>query len=118
VLVCVPCKGIDLDLADNLRQVLLQIYPRFQIRFIVESAADPAYGVIQRLMADSPVACELFVAGACKDSGQKVHNLRRATAKLPEPDAGERQRGCGRLTEPSGLESHLGRRVGYHPRAV
>jgi cellulose synthase/poly-beta-1,6-N-acetylglucosamine synthase-like glycosyltransferase len=84
VLVCVPCKGLDLDLASNLRCVLSQDYPIFRVRFVVESVADPAYAVIQRLIATSSVPCELLVAGTCTDSGQKVHNLCSATAELPD----------------------------------
>ena len=84
VLVCVPCKGLDLDLASNLRCVLSQNYPNFRVRFVVESVADPAHAVIQRLIATSSVPCELLVAGTCTDSGQKVHNLCCATAELPD----------------------------------
>lgn len=83
-LVCVPCKGVDLELADNLGCVLAQSYPNYQVRFVVESASDPACAVIQALMAAAIVPCELIVAGACNDSGQKVHNLLAATAQLPD----------------------------------
>lgn len=84
VLVCVPCKGVDLNLADNLRGVLSQDYPNYRVRFVVESPTDPACDVIRRVMSQSPVKCELLVAGQCCDSGQKVHNLVHATAELPE----------------------------------
>lgn len=84
VLVSVPCKELDLDLADNLHCVLSQNYSNFQVRFVVESAADPAHAVIGQLIAASSVPCELLVAGACAESGQKVHNLLCATAKLPD----------------------------------
>ncbi len=83
-LVCVPCKGIDLELAENLRCVLAQAYPNYQVRFVVESASDPACAVIQALVAVATIPCELIVAGACIDSGQKVHNLLAATANLPD----------------------------------
>jgi cellulose synthase/poly-beta-1,6-N-acetylglucosamine synthase-like glycosyltransferase len=83
VLVCVPCKGVDSELANNLRCILAQNYRNFHVRFVVESASDPACAVIQRLIADS-AACELLVAGRCTDSGQKVHNLLCATAYLPD----------------------------------
>ena len=84
VLVCVPCKGLDLDLAGNLRSVLSLRYPSFQIRFVVESVTDPAHAVILRAIEASPVPCELLVAGTCTDSGQKIHNLRCATTELPD----------------------------------
>ncbi len=84
VLVCVPCKGIDLELKGNLRCVLTQSYPNYQVRFVVESAADPACTTIRELMAMAKVPCEMIVAGPCTDSGQKVHNLIAATADLPD----------------------------------
>jgi hypothetical protein len=83
VLVCVPCKGLDLELADNLRCVLSQDYPEYQVRFIVDSAADPACAVIRQLISESAVPGELLVAGSCTESGQKVHNLCFATLSLP-----------------------------------
>ncbi len=84
VLVCVPCKGLDLDLADNLRCVLTQDYPKYRVRFVVDTADDPASAVIKQLMSEASVPCELLVAGRCIDSGQKVHNLCHATAELPD----------------------------------
>jgi cellulose synthase/poly-beta-1,6-N-acetylglucosamine synthase-like glycosyltransferase len=84
VLVCVPCKGLDLDLADNLRCVLKQDYPNYRVRFVVDAADDPARAVIDQLIRETAVPCELLVAGTCTDSGQKVHNLCYATAELPE----------------------------------
>jgi cellulose synthase/poly-beta-1,6-N-acetylglucosamine synthase-like glycosyltransferase len=84
VLVCVPCKGIDLGLADNLRCVLQQDYPKYRVRFIVDSADDPARAVIEKLTSQTAVSCELLVAGTCNDCGQKVHNLCYATAELPD----------------------------------
>lgn len=83
VLACIPCKGLDLDLADNLRRVVTQDYPNYRIRFVVDSADDSAVGVIKQLMAETSVPCELLIAGTCIDSGQKVHNLCCATANLP-----------------------------------
>lgn len=83
-LVCVPCKGLDLELADNLHCVLSQVYPNYRVRFVVESESDPACNAIRKLMAAAVVPCELIVAGTCTDSGQKVHNLLAATANLPD----------------------------------
>lgn len=83
VVVFVPCKGIDLELTENLRAILGQDYESYRVRFIVESESDPACDVIRPLMSGSAVPCELIVAGISSDSGQKVHNLRVATAELP-----------------------------------
>lgn len=85
VLVSIPCKGVDINLADNLRCMLAQSYPNYFVRFVVESDSDPACEVIRQVTAASAVPYEVLVAGACKDSGQKVHNLLHATASL-SPD--------------------------------
>jgi hypothetical protein len=79
-----PCKGVDLSLEENLRALLQQDYHDFEVYFILESAADPAYDVVRRIIAQHPrIAAHLVVAGLATDCGQKVHNLRRATAHIP-----------------------------------
>lgn len=78
-----PCKGLDIDLEDNLRALFRQDYDDYELTFIVESADDPAYAAIRRAMADHPwVPACLVVAGRAVDCGQKVHNLRVATRHL------------------------------------
>ena len=80
-----PCKGLDVGLAENLRPLLEQDYSNYELTFIVESADDAACDVLRRLIVDYPcVAARLFVAGAADDTGQKVHNLRAATAELAD----------------------------------
>ncbi len=83
VLVCAPCKGLDWQLADNLRCLFEQDYPDWRLRLIVESDDDPATEVIDRLQAAYPsVRAERIVAGQATDGGQKVHNLLAATRSL------------------------------------
>ncbi|MBN2580243.1 MAG: glycosyltransferase [Pirellulales bacterium] len=83
VLVCAPCKGFDIDLEDHLRAVLEQDYDDYEVTFIVESPEDPACPAIRRVMADHPwITARMLVAGRAAASGQKVHNLRAATARL------------------------------------
>jgi len=78
-----PCKGLDVELEGNLRAVLEQDHDDFEVTFIVESLDDPATEVIRRLIAEYPgVATRLVVAGQATNCGQKVHNLRAATADL------------------------------------
>lgn len=84
VAVLAPCKGLDVALEGNLRALLRQDYHDYEIRFIVESADDPACPLIRRVIAEHPgVAARLVVAGRTTESGQKVHNLRAGTAGLP-----------------------------------
>ena len=83
VLVLSPCKGHDANLEENLRALLTQDYPDYEVAFIVENAADPACPVIRRAMAACPqTPARLLVAGQAERCGQKVHNLRVATAGL------------------------------------
>jgi len=80
-----PCKGIDVDLHGNLSSLMRQEYDDYEVAFIVESEEDPACEVIRRVMAEHPqVAARLVVAGRATQCGQKTHNLRAATAELPE----------------------------------
>ncbi|MGA2032442.1 MAG: glycosyltransferase [Thermoguttaceae bacterium] len=82
-LVLTPCKGFDLGLENNLRCLFEQDYRDYEITFVVESGDDPACPVIRRVMAEYPrAAAQLVVAGRATESGQKVHNLRAATALL------------------------------------
>lgn len=104
-----PCKGIEAGLKDNLRPLLEQDYPNYQLTFIVESADDPACEPIRELLAEyRHVAAELLVAGRAVETGQKVHNLRIAAADLPDDvevlafvdsDARPRRNWLGRLVE-------------------
>ena len=83
VQVLAPCKGHDVNLEENLRALLTQDYPDYEVTFIVQSAGDPACPVIRRAMAACPqTPARLLVAGQAQGCGQKVHNLRMATADL------------------------------------
>lgn len=80
-----PCKGLDPGLEENMRPLLEQDYANYSLTFLVESADDPACRCLRRLMARYPgVATRLCVTGIATDTGQKVHNLRAATADLPD----------------------------------
>lgn len=83
-LVLVPCKGAEPGLEDNLHGVLRQDWPHYAVRFIVQSPDDPACPVIQRVRKAHPqIQSEIVIAGQADQCGQKVHNLRAATAQLP-----------------------------------
>jgi len=83
-MVFAPCKGIDVELQETLERLLDQDYPDYDVTFIVDSVSDPAYWLIRRMMVQHPtVATHLVIAGLAHDCGQKVHNLRVATAEIP-----------------------------------
>ena len=85
VAVFVPCKGFDLQLADNLKALFHQDHDNYELVFVVESGHDPAYATISELMVQHPqVPSRLVLAGHSTHSGQKVHNLLAATKNLPK----------------------------------
>jgi ceramide glucosyltransferase len=80
-----PCKGLDLNLEQNLRHLLVQDYLNYEVLFIVESEADPAFPIIQRLAGESRVPVRIIVAGLAQETGQKIHNLLAAMQQI-SPD--------------------------------
>lgn len=80
-----PCRGIDLELEENLRCLFELQYPDYELAFIVESDEEPACAVIRRLAEQyGNVRCRLVFAGEAVGSAQKVHNLISATGDLAD----------------------------------
>jgi len=78
VSVIAPGRGLELGLAENLRPLLTQDYPRYEVLFVFDRADDPAIQVVEQLTSTA----RIIVAGPATDSGQKVHNLRVATTQV------------------------------------
>lgn len=80
--VFVPCRGVDDGLKQNILSLFAQDYPAFEIIFVSDAADEPAFGVIEEARRSFPKQTgplsSAIVAGAASDSGQKVHNLRKA----------------------------------------
>jgi ceramide glucosyltransferase len=80
--VFVPCRGVDDGLKENILSLFVQDYPTFEIIFVSDSADDPAFAVIeearQSFQKQTGPVISTLVAGPAADSGQKVHNLRKA----------------------------------------
>lgn len=73
-----PCKGLDTTFDQNINSLFHQDYRRYEIFFIVESTADPAYARLQHILQQQQnpsVKAHLIVAGLAVNCGQKVHNL-------------------------------------------
>jgi hypothetical protein len=84
--IIVPVKGVDLQLRESLHSLLHQDYPRFEVHFVGENQADPAFPVVKALMQDNPpCTVHWHSAGIAERCGQKVHNLLAATESL-NPD--------------------------------
>jgi cellulose synthase/poly-beta-1,6-N-acetylglucosamine synthase-like glycosyltransferase len=88
--VIVPCRGLDQGLAENLRTLFRQDYPRYEIIFVSDSADDPALAVVSELRArlqdkhNSLTNTRIVVAGQATGRGQKVHNLCAGVAACDE----------------------------------
>jgi cellulose synthase/poly-beta-1,6-N-acetylglucosamine synthase-like glycosyltransferase len=57
VAVIVPCKGIGVNLEENLRGICEQEYPGYHVLFVVDSTQDPAYPVLQRIVHITKNTC-------------------------------------------------------------
>ncbi len=82
VSVIAPGRGLEPGLAENLRTLLTQDYPRYEVLFVFDSADDPALGVVTAITKDCDVVSRTVIAGPATDSGQKVHNLRVAVNEI------------------------------------
>ena len=83
-MVLVPCKGLDLDIEENFAALFEQDYNNFEIRFLVESTADPVYPKLRKLIRRHPeISATILTTGIATTCGQKVHNLRVATEDIP-----------------------------------
>ena len=80
VSVIAPGRGLEPGLIDNLRPLLAQEYPHYEVLFVFDAADDPAIGIVDELRATVPT--RIVIAGPATDSGQKVHNLRVAVNEI------------------------------------
>ena len=83
--VIVPCRGLEHDLDENLDALFQQSYPGYEIIFVTDSESDLSLSVIRELIrthSAKQIPTRVLIAGEATDSGQKVHNLRAAVAKL------------------------------------
>ena len=82
--IIVPCRGIDEDLRENLEELFLQNYADYEIVFAVDDERDSALDVIEEVSLGGTVNAEIVIAGLALESGQKVHNLRKAVLEVSE----------------------------------
>ncbi|MEW6660544.1 MAG: glycosyltransferase [Thermodesulfobacteriota bacterium] len=74
VALLVPVAGAAADLTANLRSLLCQDYPDYQVIFVTKEMADPATPVIAALIPEYPRS-RLILSGPAVSCGQKNHNL-------------------------------------------
>lgn len=79
VTVIVPCRGLDEGLRENITALFTQDYPSYELLFVSDKEDDPALSLVGEVRAkfqhDAKPRARTLVAGAAKESGQKVHNL-------------------------------------------
>lgn len=80
-----PCRGLDEGLRENLAALFRLDYPAYEVIFVVDSDDDEAVPVIKDV--SQAQNSKLVIAGKATESGQKVHNLRRAVLEAsPESE--------------------------------
>jgi cellulose synthase/poly-beta-1,6-N-acetylglucosamine synthase-like glycosyltransferase len=83
VSVIVPGRGLEPGLNENLRTLLTQDYPEYEVLFVLDSEEDPALKVLEELLSRGfSRMSRTIIAGPATDCGQKVHNLRVAVNKI------------------------------------
>ena len=82
VSVIAPTRGIEPGFAENVRPLFDQDYPRYEVLFVFDREDDPAVQVVEELSHGFSRTARTIIAGSATDSGQKVHNLRVATAQV------------------------------------
>ncbi|HYE75531.1 MAG TPA: glycosyltransferase, partial [Blastocatellia bacterium] len=73
--VIIPCKGTDSDFEENIGAYLAQDYRHYELIFVTESTADPAYAALTRMLSEYNRPVWVTIAGESNGQGQKVHNL-------------------------------------------
>jgi cellulose synthase/poly-beta-1,6-N-acetylglucosamine synthase-like glycosyltransferase len=82
-LIC-PVKGMEEDLEANLLSLTQFDYPQYEIFFPIATAEDPAFRVLERVVAASRRPAHLIRAGRALDCSDKVHNLTAAIGQVGE----------------------------------
>jgi len=75
VALVIPCRGLDINLEENLRRHFHHDYPDYHIVFTVASEQDPAVPIIQNLLqSETGRPSTLVVAPMLPDCVEKVSN--------------------------------------------
>ncbi|HVG31216.1 MAG TPA: glycosyltransferase family 2 protein [Pyrinomonadaceae bacterium] len=89
--VFVPCRGLDQGFRENISALFRQDYPRYELVFAFDDAADAALAVVEGIRRefggapardDSRVSSRVVIAGRAEGRGQKVHNLAAAVLEV------------------------------------
>jgi ceramide glucosyltransferase len=76
VSVIAPLRGVEPGLGENIRSLLVQDYPSYELIFVFDSADDSALDLVDEVRTRYPEVKSKTVIGiAATDRGQKVQNL-------------------------------------------
>lgn len=76
VSVIAPTRGVEPGFEDNVRPLLSQDYPAYEVLFVFDDNADGAVEIVEQL------AGRIVISGPAKGTGQKVHNLIAAVDQI------------------------------------
>ena len=76
VSVIAPTRGYEQGFVDNIKPLLEQNYPRYEIQFVFDDPQDPSLPLVQKLNAKT------VISGPATGTGQKVHNLIVAVGEI------------------------------------
>ena len=80
-LIC-PVRGLEDGLEANLLALTQFDYPQYEIFFAIATAEDPAFRVLERVVAGSRRPAHIVRAGRAVDCSDKVHNLTAAVGEV------------------------------------
>lgn len=74
--VILPCKGVEEGLEKNIRAILDQDYPDYEVLIVTADASDPAYPSLASILKTSPEhKARLLTAGHFEGMSEKIGNL-------------------------------------------
>jgi len=76
VSVIAPTRGFEEGFVDNIKPLLEQSYPAYEILFVFDDRQDPSLPLVDSLGG------KIVVSGPATDTGQKVHNLMVAVGQV------------------------------------
>jgi ceramide glucosyltransferase len=76
VVVVAPTRGVEDGFTDNVRPLMDQDYPAYEVLFVFDDANDPATEIVRKLGG------RIVISGPANGTGQKVHNLIAAVGEI------------------------------------
>jgi ceramide glucosyltransferase len=76
VSVIAPTRGVEDGFAENVRPLMDQDYPAYEVLFVFDDAGDAALQIVRELRG------RIVISGPAKGTGQKVHNLIAAVDEI------------------------------------